>query len=424
MPAERPLAGHRLALVEDDSVMGESLLVRLSLEGAEVRWWSRAEDALRNLPDFDPEVVICDIRLPGVSGEELFQHLSRQTSAPFLFVTAYSDIDQAVRLMRGGAADYVTKPFDFADLKARLARLLRPGGGALGPSAAMLRIEAQLQQLADRPSIPVLLRGETGVGKQVCARFLHEAGTPAGPFVVLDCAALASGSSAETLLTAGGLIAPAAAGGTLFLDEIAELPLPLQPRFLRLIEERSFQSADGGGTVDFAGRIIAATHADLRARVHDGRFREDLLFRIDVAGIIVPPMRDRPEDILWLLQRLLATAAHAAGRPPPSVATGAELIALQHAWPGNVRELRNRIERAVALSGTTLGPADLFPDLAGPGDSFALLADTRDMAERQHIRRALARTGGNVPDAAEILGVSRSTLFDKIRRLGLSRAEG
>ena len=429
MPAERPatgrpLAGQRLALVEDDAVMGESLLVRLSLEGAELRWWQRSEDAQRSLPAFDPAAVICDLRLPGMGGEELFQRLSRQTPAPFLFITAFSEIDQAVRLMRGGAADYVTKPFDFGDLLARLVRLLRPGGGALGPSAAMRRIEAQLQQLADRPAIPVLLRGETGVGKQVCARFLHEAGAPTGPFAVVDCAALAATGAEVALFGPEGPVAQAAGGGTLFLDEVAELPLALQPRFLRLIDERSFQPSDSGAARIFAGRIIAATHTDLRALARDGRFRQDLLFRIDVAGLVVPPLRDRPEDILWLLQRLLATAARAAGRSPPGVATGAELIALQHDWPGNVRELRNRVEGAVALSGTTLGPADLFPDLAGPGDSFALLADTRDMAERQHIRRALARTGGNVPEAAELLGISRSTLFDKMRRLGLSRAEG
>ncbi|MFN4099943.1 MAG: sigma-54-dependent transcriptional regulator [Pararhodobacter sp.] len=426
MPAEQSLSGHRIAVVEDDPVMGESLMVRLTLEGAEVRWWTKAEDAERSLPAFDPEVVICDIRLPALDGEELFQRLSRQISAPFLFMTAYSQIDQAVRLMRAGAADYVTKPFDFADLSSRLKRLLVPGGGALGPSAAMRRIEAQLERLADRPSIPVLLTGETGVGKQVCARFLHDAGTQTGapgPFVVVDCAALAHPASAEALFGPGGLLSQASGGGTLFLDEVAELPLALQPRFLRLIEARSFQPAGGGAAQDFAGRIVCATHADLHARAREGLFRQDLLFRIDVAGIAVPPLRDRPEDILWLLQHFLAAAASAGGLPPPRVATGAEMIALQHDWPGNARELRNRIERAVALSGATLGPSDLFPELAAADDSFALLADTRDQAERLHIRRALARTGGNVPDAAVLMGVSRSTLFDKMRRLGLSRVE-
>ena len=424
MASEGSLRGRRLALVEDDAVMGESLMVRLSLEGADVRWWTRGAEAGRSLPAFGPEAVVCDIRLPDLGGEALFGQLARQTAAPFLFMTAFSDIDQAVRLMRAGAADYVTKPFEFKEFRSRLERLLRPGAGALGPSAAMRRIEAQLQRLAARLAIPVLLTGETGVGKEVCARFLHNADRPDAPFVVVDCAGLSLAGAERALFGEAGLVAAAAEGGTLFLDEVAELPPDLQPRFLRLIEERSFVPEGGGAQQPFAGRIVCATHSDLRALVQLGRFREDLLYRIDVAGITVPPLRERQEDILWLVHLFLRRIAAETGRPPPTVGTGAEQMALQHDWPGNVRELRNRLDRAAALAGGMIGPTDLFPDIAAGEDDFALLADTRDMAERQHIRRALTRTDGNVPEAAALLGVSRSTLFEKMRRLGLTRGGG
>jgi DNA-binding NtrC family response regulator len=426
MAFEGSLRGCRLALIEDDAVMGESLLVRLSLEGADMRWWTSGAEASRSLPAFGPEVVICDIRLPDDGGEALFDRLARHTPAPFLFMTAYSDIEQAVRLMRAGAADYVTKPFEFGDFRARLERLLLPGAGALGPSAAMRRIEAQLLRLAARPAVPVLLTGETGVGKQVCARFLHDTAPSPGPFVVVDCAALGeAGDRVEVALFGeDGLIAAAADGGTLFLDEVAELPDRLQPRFLRLIDERRFVPVGGSGPRSFEGRIVCATHADLRTLAKQGRFREDLLFRVDAAGLTVPPLRDRQEDILWLMHLILRRIATETGRLTPSVTTGAELLALGHDWPGNVRELRNRVERAAALTEAAIGAADLFPDKSEAAEGFALLAETRDMAERRHIRLALARTTGNVPEAAALLGISRSTLFEKMRRLGLARDGG
>lgn len=424
MAENSALQGRRIALIEDDRVMGESLMVRLSLEGAELRWWSVAEDALRGVPAFAPEAVICDIRLARISGEDLFRDLSRKTAAPFLFMTAYSDIDQAVRLMRAGAADYVTKPFEFADFKSRLERLLLPGAGALGPSPEMRRIEEQLQRLAVRPAIPVLLTGETGAGKHVCARFLHDGDDPEAPFVVVDCASLSRADADGVLFGEAGLVAAAADGGTLFLDEIAELPQDVQPRFLRIIEDRSFSPSTGSVSRLFKGRIVCATNADLRAQARKGRFREDLLFRIDVAGLHVPPLRDRQEDILWLMNLFLRRIAAATSQIPPKLTSSVEVLALQHSWPGNVRELRNRVERAAALAVGIISPADLFPDLVERGDEVSSLADMRDLIERQHIRRVLEQTQGNVPEAAVLLGVSRSTLFEKMPRLGLTRSSG
>lgn len=328
MAQDSALQGRRIALIEDDTVMGESLMVRLSLEGVELRWWNVAEDALRAVPAFAPEAVICDIRLPRLSGEHLFVDLSRKIAAPFLFMTAYSDIDQAVRLMRAGAADYVTKPFEFADFKSRLERLLPPGAGALGPSPGMRRIEEQLQRLALRRAIPVLLTGETGAGKHVCARFLHDADTPEAPFVVVDCASLSGARAEDMLFGEAGLVAAAAEDGTLFLDEIAELPQEVQPRFLRIIEDRSFSPSTGGPARPFNGRIVCATNTDLRALARQGRFREDLLFRIDVAGLHVPPLRDRQEDILWLMNLFLRRIAAATSQIPPKLTSSVEVMAL------------------------------------------------------------------------------------------------
>ncbi|MGM0562548.1 MAG: sigma-54-dependent transcriptional regulator, partial [Pseudomonadota bacterium] len=243
------LENRRIAVVEDDPIMGESLLQRLSLEGGEVTWWRDGNQALEGFRQTRPEVVVCDIRLPDLSGEELFRRTAEHASLPFLFITAYGDIDQAVRLMRAGAGDYLTKPFEMEALLVRLDDLLRPAeparGGSLGASPQMCEIENLLRRLADRPS-PVLLTGETGVGKEICARFLHQASRNAGePFIAVNCAAIPSelleselfghekgaftGASARHLG-----YAERAGSGTLFLDEIGELPFALQGKLLRL----------------------------------------------------------------------------------------------------------------------------------------------------------------------------------------------
>lgn len=427
-----------LLLVEDDPVMGGSLADRLGLEGFDVAWVQRAGEAEAALARVRPDLVLCDIRLPDGSGEALFAALRPAlAAAPVVFLTAFGEIDQAVRLMRAGAADFLTKPFAVDDLLGRIdillaRRLPAEVTGTLGASPAMRAVEATLVRAAAVDST-VLLTGESGTGKEVAARFLHARSTRAArPFVALNCAAIPESLMERELFghekgafTGAAARAPGyaeqAGEGVLFLDEVMELAPALQAKLLRLIEAREFARLGSARTIPFRSRIIAATNADPDARVREGRFREDLLFRLDVIRVAVPPLRARAEDILSLALRFADEFAAAFGRELSGLRPAAEEALLAHDWPGNVRELRNRVERAVALATAPwLDAADLFPELPRPlEDVLPTLAGVVEAAERRSIAAALAATGGDVAAAAGRLGVARSTLFDKMRRLGL-----
>ncbi|MEC5292884.1 sigma-54 dependent transcriptional regulator [Aurantimonas sp. C2-6-R+9] len=445
MPLSREgqLTKRRIGLVEDDAIMGESLVHRLELEGGEVFWWRDGASAVAQMSRAKPDIVICDIRLPDMSGEDVFRSAAGNASPPFLFITAYGEIDQAVRLMRAGAGDYVTKPFDMSSFLSRIEGLLRPSeelaSGVLGISPVMLRVETLLRRLADR-SPPILITGETGVGKEVCARFLHEVSSAASqPFMAVNCAAIPGDLlESEIFGHEKGAFSGAAnrhlgyaerAGkGILFLDEIGELPLTLQGKLLRLLAERTFFRVGGEQAIPFKARVVTATNRDLPAAIRDGQFREDLYYRINVVALDIPPLRERPEDIPCLLERLFDALSEEADSPLRGISSLAEEAALAHAWPGNVRELRNRVERAVALAaGDWIMPGDLFPEL-GMADmahsiEVAPLSVTRESAERRAIQHALDRTSGQVIAAAHLLQVSRTTLWDKMRRLGLTGGE-
>jgi DNA-binding NtrC family response regulator len=431
-----------VALVEDDPIMGESLHQCLELEGFRVEWWRTGRDALAGLTESTPDLVICDIRLPDISGADLFRKVATDPDAPpFLFMTAFGQIDQAVALMRAGAGDYLTKPFEVGDLLARARALAtrRPsgGGGVLGVSRSMRDIEGLLLRIARHPS-PVLFAGETGVGKEVCARLLHaESGCADEPFVAVNCAAIPDHllesevfgheRGAFTGATARHLgYAERARRGTLFLDEVAELPMPLQAKLLRLIEDRTFHRLGGETAIPFRARIVCATNRDLMAEVAAGQFRDDLLYRINVVTIDVPPLRKRREDVRWLARFFFAEGAQSAHSPPRGISSLAEEAMLAHEWPGNVRELRNRLERAIALAnGGWLMPGDLFPEgRRQPGASADIqplsLAAAREAAEKREIERALRESSGQIGEAAKLLRISRTTLWDRMRRFGIA----
>lgn len=430
---------HRIiALVEDDPIMGESLVQRLTLEGTIVRWWRNGREALTEIARQQPEAVVCDIRLPDMTGDAIFRAVAGGPSAPpFLFITGFGDIDEAVRLMRAGAADYLTKPFDMPVLLDRLSDLLPPvagAEGALGVSDAIRQIERTLLRIA-RVRSTVLLNGETGVGKEVCARFLHEASRAKGPFMAVNCAAIPDNLlEAELFGHERGAFTGAhqrhlgyaerAGEGTLFLDEIGDLAPPLQAKLLRLLEDRHFYRVGGEIPVTFRARIVAATNADLAVKVAAGTFREDLFYRVNVVSVAVPPLRERHADIAWLAARFFDEYAAQSASDLAGISTLAEEALLAHPWPGNVRELRNRVERALALGlGPWLMPGDFFSEaVTGVSDGATLpsLEEARMAAERRHIRRALDQTGGEVGQAARLLGVSRTTLWEKMRRLGMS----
>lgn len=403
------LKGRRIALIEDDEIMGASIDHRLRLEGAEVVWiklMQRAIGALRT-PRAPIDAVVCDIRLPDGTGEELFATLCRTTTPPpFLFITGQGGIDQAVRLLQAGAADYITKPFEMGQFLDRLSHLLRPKGEALsepfGISLAARRIGNLVAQAAttDRP---VLIRGAAGTGKALVARRIHALSDRSlAPFVSVGLRRDDPMSDLVAALDAVG-------EGTLFLEALDFLPPLGQDALSRWLDGLP------------PARLVAACGPEMDATVEGGRFRTDLFFRLDLFEIPIPPLAERPEDAVWLLHRLYDALNARRTVPFKGLSALTEQAVRDHAWPGNGRELRARLVQAMeTTAGDTIFPADLFPERQmGGDDRLPTLSEARDAAERTHILRALERTGGQVTEAAKLLGVSRTTLWEKMQKLGL-----
>ena len=442
----------QLLLIEDDPIMGESLLDRFELEGFEVRWSQTVEQAGVLLEQSCFDAVVSDVRLPDGSGERLFESRLRGTAPlpPWLFITAFASVDRAVAMLQAGARDYVTKPFDIAELVNKVraavgsqedaAAAQREGeagsaeGGALGPSTSMRLLATQARRLATRART-VLITGESGAGKEVLARYLHGLAHPQGaaPFVAVNCGAIP-----ETLIEAAlfgherGAFTGAdrqrrgfveqAQGGTLFLDEIAELTPAMQVRLLRVLQERQVQRLGAEAPLDVDLHVICATHRDLQQQVQLGRFREDLYYRIHVVHLRVPPLRERPGDVLWLAQRFLLEQARDAHEAPRHLTASARAALIGHAWPGNVRELHNRVERACLMSdGPEVHATDLFEEQgpAAPAAELPTLEAFVADAEKAYLVAVLARFDGRVGLAAQALGISRKTLWEKSRRYGL-----
>jgi DNA-binding NtrC family response regulator len=439
------LKHRRLALIEDDAIMGESLVQRLELEGANVAWWRSAEEARDGLGRDRMDAVICDIGLPDGTGEDIYREVaSLGRHPPFLFITGISTVAQAVRLMRDGAHDYIAKPFEMNQFLASVQTLVTPANdattGVLGVSASSRALEVFLRRAAPVRA-PVLLTGETGVGKEVAARLLHALrAEPTGPFMAVNCAALPAdlmeselfGHEKGAFTGAHGRhlgYAERAASGILFLDEIGDLPPKLQAKLLRLLEDRTFTRVGGERALPFEARLVCATNADLAARVAQGTFRDDLYYRINVLAVRIAALRERRDDIAWLMDRLFADLS----RQMPTQAIGFSALAYAaaegHDWPGNVRELRNRIERAVALATNHwIMPGDLFPErddttARAIADRMATLGEVRDEAERRQIARVLLLHDGQVQKTADALAVSRTTLWEKMKRFGIAANE-
>jgi two-component system response regulator HydG len=436
-----PLVG----IIDDDPIMGESLAQRLQLEGYRVIWWQSGEEALSHLAGADCRVLVCDIRLPDVDGEQLFRRaLPHLGATPVIFITAFGEIEQAVRLMQAGADDYVTKPFEIEMLLRKIAALCArevvagsgsPGRETLSASATMRMVESELQRVTDTAS-PVLLLGETGVGKEVAARQLHNASGRRGlPFIVVSCATIPvdraesemfgheRGSVTGSRTAHVGLVEQAGEG-TLFLDEVSALPPSVQSKLLRLLEDGGYRRV--GGTQEFVSeaRIVSSSNADLPALVATGNFRADLYYRLNVIELHIPPLRARSDDIIPLAEHFLAQFARVGGHRVPALTALARAALRDYSWPGNVRELRNRLERALGLSADApqIPTHAIFPErvlLDQPRERVGSLAEARERAERSHIEEALGQTNGEIAKAATLLGISRTTLWEKMRRLGL-----
>ena len=451
MSASRPSSVHGapggpqplIGIVEDDPIMGESLVQRLRLEGYGTCWWQSGEAALSYLRDASCHVLVCDIRLPDLSGEQLFRRaLPTLGTTPVIFITAYGEVEQAVRLMHAGANDYITKPFEVDALLGKIALFCAkelaagsdmPGREALSGSPAMRRVQSELLAVVDKAD-PVLLLGETGVGKEVAARQLHEASLRKElPFVIVNCATIPNERVESAIFghergaipgsrTAQVGLVEQAGGGTLFLDEISALSPLLQGKFLRLLEGGRFNRLGGTQEMISEARIVASSNADLPALIKDGRFRADLYYRLNVTELCIPPLRARREDIVPLAEHFIAQSSRIAGHRIPALTPTAVTALLEYDWPGNVRELRHRVQRALDLAAAApqVSVHMLFPErslLEEPKDRVATLAEARERAERVHIEEAIRQTGGEIAKAAALLGISRTTLWEKMRKL-------
>lgn len=429
-------------LIEDDVIMGESLVQRLELEGLSVRWCRRLDDAQAQVI-LGHAAVISDVRLPdGLATDWFMQLPATVRSVPWFFLTGYGSVNDAVTAVRAGAREYLTKPFDIEKLvgmiQVAVANAPMPDEDVvLGISPAMRRVEVMVGKVA-RQKVSVLLNGESGVGKEVAAQLIHslDPRVSKGEFVAVNCAAIP-----ETMLEAEffgyekGAFSGAARQhkgyleradhGTLFLDEVGELPPNMQAKLLRALQEKCFFRLGSERTTSSDFRIVAATNRDLYADMTAGSFREDLFYRLAVIRITLPPLRERPEDIRWLTERLLASMVIEQGRPLAMSETFLRDI-MGRNWRGNVRELRSYLEQAVVMSdeGVLDEPLPANPKsgtTAMPNsEAIVPLQAMIEEAERVHIRKALNRCEGSIGKTAELLGISRKTLWEKMKRLAIS----
>ena len=441
----------RICLIEDDPIMGEALNERLELEGYACDWFQTGEAAIKALASRRFAVVVSDIRLPDIGGEALFERLrgDGMELPPFLFITAHGAIDQAVRLLKLGAEDYLTKPLDIPLLLAKIRELSERtrspvrDSSELGISAAMRRVEAALPRLAQHADT-VLITGESGVGKEMVARALHAHFDPTGkkPFIAVNCGAIpvtlleselfghVKGAFTGAVRERPGVFEQAD-GGTLFLDEIGDMPLAMQIKLLRAIQERKVVRVGGEKAFPVVIKLICATHRDLKEMTQRGEFREDLYYRVHVMQVHVPPLRERKEDILWLAARFAIELCQVKGLQPRKLDPLAERTLINYPWPGNIRELKHCLERACILGPQSqITPETLFGELApelasAPEDATPeRLADYLAKCERAYLSQMLEQNSWRITETAGQLDISRKALWDKMRRLDVSRPSG
>ncbi len=462
------LQSARVLVVDDDAEMCDLLSDGLSTSGAQVTIARSAKEAEGKLAAAEFDAVVTDLRMPSgnadgkASGLSLCAHVNeRWPDLPVLVHTGFGDMDAAIAAMRAGAFDFLSKPVNLEILRASVARAVerrrlrrevsrlaselsrvRGPSELLGESAAMERVRELVDRVAKNDAT-VLVTGESGTGKEIVARAIHRASDRAkGPFVAINCAALPEalleselfgherGAFTDAHTARRGMLVEAD-GGVLFLDEIAELPVTLQVKLLRAIQERRVRPLGGSREIPFDVRIIAATNQSLENLVESGRFREDLFFRLNVIEVELPPLRARERDVLLLAQHFLVRAADKTGKPTRAFGPAVADRLLAYAWPGNVRELENAMERAVALSvHDVVTIDDLPPRLRSAEPPPGLPVDngeatelvSLDEMEKRYIARVLEATGGSRTRAAKILGVDRTTLWRKLDRLKNERA--
>lgn len=448
----------RILVIDDDTSMCELLKLELESRNFTVVTETSPEAALQTIGTTEFDVVVSDINMRGMNGVELCRRVvALREELPVIVMTAFATIESAVASIRAGAYDFVTKPFDIQALVLTIERALthralreevtrlrrevieqRPFDEIVGSSPAMERIYELVTRVADTEAT-VLVTGESGTGKELVAKALHKRSSRAsGPFVAINCAAMpenlleselfghVKGAFTDARNTRAGLFVKAT-GGTLFLDEVGEMPMGMQAKLLRALQERTVRAVGSDTETPFDTRIVAATNRDLEAEVGERRFREDLFYRINVVRIHLPPLRERDNDVLTLAKHFLERAQpRGAARVVGFKRAAADRLA-SYSWPGNVRELQNCIERAVALAQFDhIGVEDL-PERIGAFRPTAIpveVTDAKDAKdflpmdeiEHRYIRRVLDAVGGNKASAARVLGFDRRTLYRKLDR--------
>ena len=444
----------KILLVDDEVDLLRGFQTFLTDEGYAVITAASGQEGLAQFDAEAPEVTVLDLKMPGMDGMAVLERiLARDPDAVVIAITGYGTIDNAVAALKAGASDFIQKPFDLATfavaieqaLKARqlkaenrtlrqvLARHVR-FENIIGKSEAMARVFDLMRKVSDLDA-HVLITGESGTGKELVARGIHaHSERRERPFIALNCGGLpealveselfghVKGAFTDAKQARKGLIEQAL-GGTFFLDEIGELPMPIQVKFLRVLEDHQIRRVGSNREVEIDWRLICATHRDLKALIETGAFREDLFYRINTIEIHLPPLRQRPEDIDLLAHHFLTHFAEAQGKATTGLSRDALAVLRAHSWPGNVRELMHVIEQVVALSdGAVIQRADL-PD-AIASEMASVNAEGHLQArvaayEKQVIRDALEKYAGNITQTAKALGLTRSGLQKKIARLDI-----
>jgi two-component system, NtrC family, response regulator AtoC len=447
---------NRVLIVDDDQALCETLEAGLVRRELEVTWRTSGDQALALLDEGDFDVIVTDLRMGQLDGIAFCERVvERRPDIPVIVLTAFGSFDTAVAAIRAGAYDFISKPVQIDVLGIALRRAAQhkalreevkrlrsaatalPSSELLGTSSAMRAVKDVIARVADSDA-SVLITGESGTGKEVVARLLHASSRRHDhPFVAINCAAMpealleselfghARGAFTDAKEAHVGLFARASRG-TLFLDEIGDMPLGLQPKLLRVLQERTVRPLGATNEIPVDVRVVAATNRDLESAVEERRFREDLYFRLNVIHVALPPLRARAGDILLLTQHLLQKTAGREKKNILGVSPAAAEKLVAYSWPGNVRELQNCIEHAVALARyDQITPEDLPEKIRSYKSSHVLVASDdpselvpMEEVERRYILRVLEAVGGNKTAAARVLGIERKTLYRKLERYG------
>jgi two-component system, NtrC family, response regulator AtoC len=447
----------KVLIVDDDTSMCELLADGLIQHGYQARWNASPHEALTQLAEHDFDVVLTDINMRDMSGLELCQKATEAyPELPVIVITAFGSMETAVQAIRAGAYDFITKPFDIDVVAIAIERAVKHGvltrevrrlqravdesrrfDELLGASPAMKEVYDLLERVGESEST-VLVSGESGTGKELVARALHRRSRrSAGPFVAINCAAMpeqlleselfghTKGAFTDARNARPGLFVQAK-GGTIFLDEIGDMPVGLQPKLLRALQERTVRPVGGDTETPIDVRVVAASNRDLETAIEERKFREDLYYRINVIHVELPPLRARGADVLLLATHYLQHFAAQSQKDVRSLDSEAAEKLSAYAWPGNVRELANCMERAVALTrNESIGIADLPEKIRSYRTSHVLVAATdptelvpMEEVEKRYILRVLEAVGGNKTLAAQVLGLDRKTLYRKLDRYG------